>query len=278
MNIIKQIILLLEKNYIFYKQIIKESILTKVKKIDKLEELDEPLIANIIYDIISKYDKHFSFSPIHTKKISNKKKWIHIKIMKNRGIIKIDEFPDYELTKQYEQKTIFDISKIKRKLLSNYILNNLNKIEKCDTIIFDLRDNSGGDDQIVILILSFIFAKKIHINTNIFKNEKRFQYTLSKKEVEEVCECDTIPWLNQKKIYVIINKNTFSAAEFFAYTLQTFKIAIIVGKENSGGGANGGDYYKINKNMKMFIPYFYSKNPITKTNWNITGVKPDIII
>ena len=29
--------------------------------------------------------------------------------------------------------------------------------------------------------------------------------------------------------------------------------------------------------MKMFIPFAYIKNPITKTNWEGKGVKPNIV-
>lgn len=29
--------------------------------------------------------------------------------------------------------------------------------------------------------------------------------------------------------------------------------------------------------MKIFIPFAYTKNPITKTNWEGKGVKPNIV-
>lgn len=43
------------------------------------------------------------------------------------------------------------------------------------------------------------------------------------------------------------------------------------------GGANPGEFYTIDKEMKIFIPFAYTKNPITKTNQEGKGVKPNIV-
>ncbi|HJQ52515.1 MAG TPA: S41 family peptidase, partial [Gemmatimonadaceae bacterium] len=68
---------------------------------------------------------------------------------------------------------------------------------------------------------------------------------------------------------------TFSGAEEFAYDLQTQKRATIVG-ETTGGGANPGGPVRLPYDLTVFVPTGRAINPITKTNWEEVGVKPDV--
>ena len=279
MNVIKKIISLLKQNYIFYTDDIEKDIIKKIQHDKNIQNYDEPEIAGFLYVILQKYDNHFSFQPrLKNKKIKMDKEYFNklfkTKIIGNIGIIKFNEFPDFGLTKQYSQKSINDLSLTNKKLLCNSTINAIEKVINCKNIIFDLSDNGGGCDQVALFLMSFIFDKKTTVNVNIFKNEKRKEQTFTKKELEKICNCNNLPLLYDKKIFVYISKNTFSAAEFFAFTLQKFKKAKIIGIEKSMGGCNGGDFYTVNKNMKMFIPYFYPK--FSWTNGIIPNIKNNI--
>ena len=46
--------------------------------------------------------------------------------------------------------------------------------------------------------------------------------------------------------------------------------------EVTGGGANPGGPVRINDDFVIFIPTGRAINPITKTNWEGTGVTPDV--
>jgi C-terminal processing protease CtpA/Prc len=83
------------------------------------------------------------------------------------------------------------------------------------------------------------------------------------------------PRYEGKDIYVLTSGRTFSGAEEFSYNLKNLKRATIVG-ETTGGGANPGDGFRINAHFGMFVPTGYARSPITKTNWEGTGVKPDV--
>jgi C-terminal processing protease CtpA/Prc len=76
-------------------------------------------------------------------------------------------------------------------------------------------------------------------------------------------------------VYILTSKRTFSAGEEFTYNLQALRRAVILG-ETTGGGANPGDEVRINEHFAVFVPMGRAINPITKTNWEGTGVKPDI--
>jgi hypothetical protein len=46
--------------------------------------------------------------------------------------------------------------------------------------------------------------------------------------------------------------------------------------EVTAGGAHGGDYRRLSNNFYALIPDVRAVNPITKTNWEGTGVEPDV--
>src|SRR5262249_36093779 len=78
-----------------------------------------------------------------------------------------------------------------------------------------------------------------------------------------------------KPVYVLTSKNTFSAAEECTYNLQCLKRATIVG-ETTGGGAHPGGFKRVHDHFGVWVPQGRAINPITKTNWEGTGVKPDV--
>jgi C-terminal processing protease CtpA/Prc len=78
-----------------------------------------------------------------------------------------------------------------------------------------------------------------------------------------------------KDVYVLTSNRTFSGAEEFSYNLKNLKRATIIG-ETTGGGAHPGGMVRLHEHFGMFIPRGRAINPITKTNWEGTGVKPDV--
>jgi Peptidase family S41 len=137
-----------------------------------------------------------------------------------------------------------------------------------DAIIFDLRDNGGGVPAMVSYLESFLFDKATHLNDVYFRKG------------DETHQFWTLPYVQGKRVaksplFVLTSKNTFSAAEEFAYTLQSLKRATIVG-ETTGGGAHPYDTVKIDSNFTIEVPFARSINPVTKSDWESTGVIPDV--
>jgi hypothetical protein len=141
-------------------------------------------------------------------------------------------------------------------------------VENCNAIIIDLRQNSGGNPDGVRLVCSYFFDDKpVHLNDIYYRPE-------NKKE-----EYWTLPELNGRRmpdidLYVLTSKFTFSAAEEFAYDLKNLKRAVIIG-EKTGGGAHPGDIMAIDDNFVIFVPTGRAVNPVTKTDWEGKGVRPD---
>ena len=78
-----------------------------------------------------------------------------------------------------------------------------------------------------------------------------------------------------KPIYVLIGSHTVSAAEEFAYNLKNLQRATLIGK-TTAGGAHPTEVLWIHPHIEAYIPAWRALNPIPGTNWEGTGVAPDI--
>lgn len=144
----------------------------------------------------------------------------------------------------------------------------MNFLSNTNAIIFDLRENGGGDPNMVQFLCSYLFDGKVHLNDLYYRK---------KNETTEYWTLETVPGkkMPNMDIYVLTSKFTFSGAEEFTYNLKNLKRATIIG-ENTGGGANPGGGMRITEYFTAFVPTGRAINPITKTNWEGTGIAPDI--
>ncbi|WP_025025625.1 S41 family peptidase [Caldalkalibacillus mannanilyticus] len=78
-----------------------------------------------------------------------------------------------------------------------------------------------------------------------------------------------------KPLYILTSGFTFSGGEAFAYSLQQAQKAKVIG-EITGGGAHPVTFQQISENIRFRIPNRRSINPITLSNWEGTGVIPDV--
>ena len=145
----------------------------------------------------------------------------------------------------------------------------MNFLGNTEALIIDLRRNGGGSPEMVALISSYLFGEKpVHLNSLYWREGNRTDDFWTKDKVLGKRFAD-------KDVYVLTSNRTFSAAEEFSYNLKNLKRATIVG-EVTGGGANPGGMFRITEHFGVFIPTGKAINPITKTNWEGTGVKPDV--
>lgn len=142
-------------------------------------------------------------------------------------------------------------------------------LKNTDALIIDLRYNGGGTPLMIRDLCSYFFDEKpVHLNSMYFRKDNR---------VEEFWTHKSVPgprYLN-KDVYLLTSAFTFSGAEECAYNFQTQKRGTIIG-ERTGGGAHPGGTVPVADHYMIFIPTGRAINPITKTNWEGTGVKPDV--
>ncbi len=144
----------------------------------------------------------------------------------------------------------------------------MNFLGSVDAIIFDLRANGGGDPKMIAYISTYLFGEPTHLND------------LYNRKEDSTTQYWTQPYVQGKRlagkpVFVLTSKRTFSGAEEFCYNLKNLKRATIIG-ETTGGGAHPVSGHRIDDHFMIGVPFARAVNPISKTNWEGTGVEPDV--
>jgi Peptidase family S41/N-terminal domain of Peptidase_S41 in eukaryotic IRBP len=138
-------------------------------------------------------------------------------------------------------------------------------------LIIDLRKNGGGSLQGAVLWCSYLFeAGDTHLSD---------VYSADTGQTRQLWSLPHVPGARylDRPVYVLTSARTFSGAEDIAYTLQAQGRAQVVG-ETTGGGAHPTRTTLISPTMALSVPYARSVNPVTGTNWEGTGVVPDVAV
>jgi hypothetical protein len=138
-------------------------------------------------------------------------------------------------------------------------------LSSTDSLIIDLRDNEGGDPNLVAFLSSYF----VNDNTPLWSVLDRQGNAI----IEVVSEQQKLKY--QGVVCVLTSNKTYSAAEAFAYTLKHLGRVCIIG-ETTRGGAHLVQMERVNEKLDIRIPVARAFNPITKTNWEQVGVVPNI--
>jgi hypothetical protein len=144
-----------------------------------------------------------------------------------------------------------------------------NAVAYSDAVVIDLRRNHGGDPAAVARLLSHFLPPKTHLNDFVARGDG--DPTVSESTYTEAV---TGPQITAP-VYVLTSGETFSAGEECAYDVQALKRGTLIGTV-TGGGANPGGMRRVDDHFSIFVPDARARNPITKTNWEGTGVRPDV--
>ncbi|MDR3032511.1 MAG: S41 family peptidase [Kitasatospora sp.] len=138
-------------------------------------------------------------------------------------------------------------------------------------LIIDMRRNGGGSPEGVAFWCSYLFDEQpTHFN-DIFHADTR--------ETRQFWALPYVPGSRylDRPVYVLTSRRTFSGGEDLCYTLQALGRAEMIG-ETTGGGAHPTRVYPVSAAVCAGIPFARSVNPVTGSNWQGTGVVPDIAV
>jgi len=137
-----------------------------------------------------------------------------------------------------------------------------------EAVIVDLRGNDGGHVYTVQFFASYFFSEPVQLSG------------IYNRATDSVRQYWTLPYVPGqryvgKDVYVLTSKRTFSGGEALTYDLKNLKRATIIG-ETTEGAANPRDVYYIHEHFWIGMPTARPVSPVTQTNWEGTGVKPDV--
>lgn len=127
-------------------------------------------------------------------------------------------------------------------------------------LIFDLRDNGGGDLNAILSILDYLLPEGPLVHIYSAGSEKPMTYYSQKGEVD-------LPMI------VLTNENTASASELFTSALRDYQKAEIVGTKTFGKGC--GQTGKILSDGSVVFITNFMYNPPYSENYDGVGIYPD---
>jgi hypothetical protein len=139
---------------------------------------------------------------------------------------------------------------------------------RTDALIVDVRRNGGGDPGMVAAVCSYFMPAGRLINRFYWRPANRWDEFRTRQPTGPA-------YGTTRPVYVLTSDGTFSAAEEFAYDVQTQRRGEIVG-DTTGGGAHPGGMRQVTEQFGVWVPSGRAVNPVTGTNWEGIGVRPDV--
>jgi hypothetical protein len=171
--------------------------------------------------------------------------WVEV-LPHNIGYLKINSFPDVSACKPTAEAAMASLN-------------------HADGIIYDLRDNRGGEPAMVALMAAYLF------------DHPEYWYNPRENTTGQSWTHSPVPGnkLADKPVYLLTSARTISGAEQFCYDLKMLRRATLVG-ETTGGAAHSGVWHRIDDHFGMGVPETRPINPFGEADWAETGVEPDV--
>jgi len=134
-----------------------------------------------------------------------------------------------------------------------------------NAIIIDVRENGGGSGD---YLSSFFLPYPAQLSGLYTRADDTLTETWTRRDIGMKPRTD-VP------LFILIGPRTFSAAEYFAYDMQSRKRATLVG-EPTGGGAHNIDLFRVDDRFELSVSTGRAVSPVTGGNWEGIGVLPDV--
>ncbi|NLN55677.1 MAG: PDZ domain-containing protein [Clostridiales bacterium] len=129
--------------------------------------------------------------------------------------------------------------------------------------IFDMRDNPGGNLDIICSVLDKLLPEGPII-------------TLMDKDKNVLESYNSDADCINKPMVVLCNENTASAGELFTAALKDYQMATVIGTTTFGKGT-GQNIWPLSDGSGVRITHFYYNPPFSE-NYHLKGITPNIIV
>jgi C-terminal processing protease CtpA/Prc len=135
-------------------------------------------------------------------------------------------------------------------------------------VVLDLRRNGGGNPGTATLVLDWLLGgEPTHISDVIYRDRTRQWWTTGRL-------ADLAP-PRETPVTVLVSELTFSSGEALAYHLQSQGRGRLVG-QRTPGAADHVTPVRLSDHVRALLPEARVRDAVTDTNWEGTGVVPDI--
>jgi hypothetical protein len=134
-------------------------------------------------------------------------------------------------------------------------------------IVLDLRGNGGGDSATVAAIAGWLLGDAAqHLSDVVYRNRRRQWWTADRPAGTALT----------RDVAVLVGNHTYSSGEALAYHLQARGRVTVVG-ERTRGAADHVTPIQLTPHVFGLLPEAYVQDAATGTNWEGTGVVPDVV-
>lgn len=147
-----------------------------------------------------------------------------------------------------------------------------NKIVSTDSLIIDMRYNTGGYFTAIPYLCTYFFDVK----------PVRHLYTVFDRITGNTTAIMSLPRVrgqrygSAKAIYILTSHMTGSAAEVLIQTMKDLNRATVIGELTAGGSLSSGTYQIGESVLYASIPNQFVMSAVTEKPWNISGVEPHV--
>lgn len=248
--------------FMYYYYLIDQSKEFELECKNEMRQITQHTLPAISIDSLNKWLAIYYPEEVKKNKLKESIKLSFVRNSKRFAFLKIRTF-DYNILKQEGVEYYKTIKSIFKTIKKN----------KSSHLIIDLRNNGGGKISYFLYLLNQI--SKAPKNTLYFQNHKP-EKTIKTFSIKPK------PYHFKGKVYILVNRGSFSSATMFTSLAREYADAIIIGEETAGrfDGTTAGQYKFFNlKNSKIGI-----KIPLQIYELNVTkgqkgrGVIPDYVV
>jgi len=146
----------------------------------------------------------------------------------------------------------------------------MRSMQDVDTLVFDLRTNSGGDGDMVLKLQSYLFEEPTLVGTS-FRRGGSMEYRGETQHWttpnDQSSKFANIP------VYILVGNYTASAAEAFTSGLKRSGRAVVIGETTAGAG-HMVELQELPAGFAITLPIGGPKDP--RDDLEGTGIQPDI--
>jgi C-terminal processing protease CtpA/Prc len=154
-------------------------------------------------------------------------------------------------------------------LSADRIAGAMDKLADTDALIIDVRGGNGGHPAGVALLVSYFVDQRTRLNDLWSRDTGKSTEFWTEDRLEGK------RYGSRKPVVILVDRETKSGTEDFAYTMQALKRATVVGTR-TWGGAHPGRPWRLGDHFIAGVPDARSVSPITHSNWEGVGVIPDV--